>query len=102
MVREAVLLVVLVLLTSTTAFELAQFFPFGPSSGDNGLPPSDNASVVVPLLEPVQFYGQQRNFIVVSTRGGTGIYTNIQVMNTSLHYRIAEATSMHHVTTYDT
>ena len=71
--REVALLVLVGFFAGTVAFPLAFFAPFGPSNGDIGLPPSDNASDLVQLPEPIIFYGQRREYVRVST-GNASVY----------------------------
>ena len=44
---------------------LPDFVPFGPSAGDESLPPSDDATAGVTLTQPIPFYGQERGYVTV-------------------------------------
>lgn len=74
--REVALLVLVGFFANAVALPLANFFPFGPSNGDSGLPPSDDASDLVQLAEPITFYGRQREYVRVST-GKVSVYIQL-------------------------
>lgn len=51
----------------TGAVRLSDFFPFGPDF-DEALETGNNPSVAVDLAQPIPYFGQIRNRIIVSFR----------------------------------
>ena len=62
---KVAIVVAIAILNSAVGLPLPDFFDFGPNF-DQSLPAGNDESVTVSLIEPLPFYGQQREFITVS------------------------------------
>lgn len=63
----SVILCLIVPAVAGNGIDLPDLLPFGPQAGDESLPPSNDAFAVVNLQQPIPFYGENRNYITVSS-----------------------------------
>ena len=66
MMYPALVVVLLALSQLSTALPLSEFYPFGVDSGDESLPPNDDAFLRVGLSTVLPFYGTGYNTVFVS------------------------------------